>query len=39
MKSKAQRAYLHIHEPKVAKEFEEKTPKNKPLPYKVKGKK
>jgi hypothetical protein len=38
MVSQAQRAYLHIHEPEVAKEFEEATPKGKKLPYK-KGKK
>lgn len=39
MVSQAQRAYLHIHEPEVAKEFEAATPKGKKLPYKVKGKK
>lgn len=32
MKSQAQRAYLHIHHPKVAAEFEAKTPKGKKLP-------
>ena len=32
MKSKAQRAYLHIHEPDVADEFEKSTPKGKKLP-------
>jgi hypothetical protein len=36
MKSQAQRAFLHINEPELAKEFEEKTPKGKKLPYKVK---
>lgn len=37
MRSQAQRAYLHIHEPAVAERFERETPKGK-LPYKV-GKK
>lgn len=32
MKSQAQRAYLHIHDPKVAAEFEKSTPKGKKLP-------
>lgn len=32
MKSKAERAYLHIHHPKVAAEFEKHTPKGKKLP-------
>lgn len=36
MASKAQRAYLHANKPKVAKEFESKTPKGKALPAKVK---
>lgn len=36
MVSEAQRAYLHIHHPDIAEEFESKTPKNKKLPYKVK---
>lgn len=36
MKSQAQRAYLHIHEPEVAKKFEAETPKGKKLPYKKK---
>lgn len=36
MKSSAQRAYLHAKKPKVAKEFEKKTPKGKKLPRKVK---
>ena len=31
-KSKKQRAYLYATNPKVAKEFEKKTPKNKKLP-------
>jgi hypothetical protein len=39
MKSKAQRAYLWATNPKVAKEFESKTPKGKKLPKKVKKKK
>lgn len=38
MKSQAQRAYLHANKPKVAKEFESKTPKGKKLPKKVKKK-
>ena len=38
MKSKAQRAYLHAKKPKVAKEYEAKTPKGKKLPNKVKSK-
>lgn len=38
-KSKAQRAYLYANEPKVAKEFQSKTPKGKKLPKKVKRKK
>jgi hypothetical protein len=39
MKSKKQRAYLHANKPKIAKEFESKTPKGKKLPEKVKKKK
>lgn len=39
MKSQAQRAYLHAKHPKIAKEFESKTPKGKKLPKKVKQKK
>jgi hypothetical protein len=39
MKSQAQRAYLHIHHPEVAKEFEKATPKGKELPKKVSTKK
>jgi hypothetical protein len=35
MKSRAQRAYLHIHHPKVAAEFEKATPKGKKLPAHV----
>ena len=35
-KSKAQRAYLYANNPKLAKEFEKKTPKDKKLPKKVK---
>jgi hypothetical protein len=37
-KSKAQKGYLYANKPKVAKEFESKTPKSKKLPKKV-GKK
>jgi len=36
--SQAQRAYMHIHHPEIAHEFEKKTPKGKKLPYKVKRK-
>ena len=36
-KSKAQRKYLFANEPEVAKEFAKKTPKNAPLPFKVKS--
>lgn len=39
MKSQAQRAYLHIHNPKVAAEFERATPKGKKLPKHVKKRK
>lgn len=38
-KSQAQRKYLYANEPKVAKEFESKTPKGKKLPKKKKVKK
>lgn len=38
-KSKAQKRYLFATNPKVAKEFAEKTPKGKKLPEKVKKKK
>lgn len=38
-KSKAQRAYLYIHEPEVAEEFASHTPKGKKLPQHVKKKK
>ncbi len=39
-KSKAQKAYLYINEPQVAKEFAAHTPKGAKLPNKVKkGKK
>jgi hypothetical protein len=34
-KSTAQRAYLAIHNPKVAHEFGQATPKGAKLPYKV----
>jgi hypothetical protein len=37
-KSKAQRAYLFMHEPEVAKEFAAHTPKGKKLPEHVKPK-
>jgi len=36
MRSQSQRAYLHANKPKLAKEFEAKTPKGKKLPKKVK---
>jgi len=39
MKSQAQRAYLHIHEPQVAAEFEKKTKKGAKLPKHVKKRK
>lgn len=35
MKSQAQRRFLHATDPKLAKEFEEKTPEGKKLPEKV----
>jgi len=35
MKSQAQRKYLWAKHPKVAKEFESKTPKDKKLPKKL----
>lgn len=38
-KSDAQRKFLYAKEPKVAKEFESKTPKGKKLPEHVKKKK
>lgn len=38
-KSQKQRAYLWANKPKVAKEFESKTPKGKKLPKRVKKKK
>lgn len=37
-KSSAQRAFLFIHNPKVAKEFAAATPKGKKLPYHVSDK-
>ena len=37
-KSQAQKSYLYINEPQVAKEFAAHTPKNKKLPKKVKKK-
>lgn len=39
MKSAAQRRYLHATHPKLAKEFEAKTPAGKKLPEHVKPKK
>lgn len=36
MKSQAQRKFLWATDPKVAKKFEEETPKGKKLPKKVK---
>ena len=36
-KSQAQRAYMHIHHPRIAAEFEDKTPKGKKLPQHVPG--
>lgn len=36
MKSQAQLRYLHSNKPRLAKEFESKTPKGKKLPKKVK---
>ena len=38
-KSQAQRAYMHIHEPKIAKRFDAETPIHAKLPYKVGAKK
>lgn len=35
MKSKAQRAFLHMKHPEIAKRFEAETPKGKKLPAKV----
>jgi hypothetical protein len=37
-KSEAQRRYLWMKEPKVAKEFAKATPKSKKLPYHVRSK-
>lgn len=39
MKSEKQRAYLWANHPKIAKEFEEHTPKGAKLPKRVKKKK
>lgn len=36
-KSEAQRAFMHVVNPKLAKEWEEITPKNKKLPKRVKN--
>jgi len=36
--SQAQRGYMYIHHPKLAKEFEAATPKGKKLPYHKKEK-
>jgi hypothetical protein len=38
-KSKAQRSYLYIHHPNVAKEFEKQTKKGNKLPEHIKRKK
>jgi hypothetical protein len=38
-KSQAQRKFMYAKKPKLAKEFESKTPKGKKLPKKVKRKK
>lgn len=38
-KSQAQRGYMYIHHPELAKEFEAATPKGKKLPKHVKSKK
>lgn len=38
IKSKSQRRFLHAKKPKIAKEFESKTPKGKKLPEKTKKK-
>lgn len=38
-KSEAQRRFMHAKKPKLAKEFDAKTPKGKKLPEKVKKKK
>lgn len=37
-KSAAQRAYMHIHHPDVAKRWDKEYPTQKKLPYKVKKK-
>jgi hypothetical protein len=37
--SEAQRIYLEINKPRIAKEFAAKTPKGKKLPKKIKRKK
>lgn len=36
LKSEAQRRFLHAKKPKLAEEFERKTPKGKKLPKRVK---
>jgi hypothetical protein len=36
--SQAQRGFMYVHHPKLAKEFEAATPKGKKLPYHVKKK-
>lgn len=35
-KSEAQRGYMFVHHPEIAKEFAKATPKGKKLPYHVK---
>jgi len=37
-KSRAQRAYMYIHHPRIAKRWSKHTPKGKKLPYKVRRK-
>ena len=37
-KSQAQRKYLHLKEPEMAKKWEQKYPVTKPLPKKLKSK-
>lgn len=36
-KSQKQRAWMHSNKPEMAKKWEAETPKNKPLPAKVKS--
>lgn len=39
LKSKAQRRFLHARKPKLAEEFEKKTPKGKKLPERARKRK